>query len=188
MFANLARLSTTRFNYWLGFIFDGLMCLGLFLYAVTQTRVEPLLATVVFLGGLFVFSFIEYFFHRWLFHEWVEVMIRGHQAHHDNPLGYDALPFFVPSLVYLAIAVLLQLIMPLGYACLLASSVALGYITYGLTHYALHHFRFKNIVAKKLLAHHQIHHHHPETNFGVTSPLWDILLQTRYRSVHRRLW
>jgi len=188
MFARLAYLSTTRFNYWLGFVFDGTICLALFAVAVTQPEMTPLKSLATFTGGLFIFSFIEYFFHRWLFHQWVEVMKRGHWAHHEDPLGYDALPFFVPSLVYLALAVFLQFFMPLGHACLLASSVALGYITYGLTHYALHHFRFKNILGKKLLAHHQIHHYHPEYNFGVTSPLWDLVLGTRYRSRHRRLW
>jgi sterol desaturase/sphingolipid hydroxylase (fatty acid hydroxylase superfamily) len=25
-----------------------------------------------------------------------------------------------------------------------------------------------------------VHHYHPDTNFGVTTPLWDILLRTRY--------
>jgi sterol desaturase/sphingolipid hydroxylase (fatty acid hydroxylase superfamily) len=29
-------------------------------------------------------------------------------------------------------------------------------------------------------AHHHIHHYHPETNFGVTSPLWDTILGTRF--------
>lgn len=188
MFAQLSQLSTTRFNYWLGFIFDGMMCLALFSYGLVQPDFEPLRALAIFMSGLFIFSFIEYFFHRWLFHRWVEVMIRGHQAHHDNPLGYDALPFFLPSLVYLAVAAALHLFMPLGDACMLASAVALGYITYGLTHHVLHHFRFKNIVAKKLLAHHQIHHYHPEYNFGVTSPLWDRILGTQYHSRHRRLW
>lgn len=188
MFAFLAHLSTTRFNYWLSFIFDGLICLALFGFAVTRPHMNPLLAIATFTGGLFIFSFIEYFFHRWLFHEWVEIMMRGHQEHHENPLGYDSLPFFVASLVYLTITFLLQLVMPLGYACLVASAIALGYIIYGLTHYALHRFRFSNVFVKKLVAHHQIHHYHPEYNYGVTSPLWDILLHTRYQSGARRLW
>jgi len=188
MFARLSNLSTTRFNYWLGFIFDGFMCFALFVFAMLQPESSLLHSFIVFTSGLLIFSFTEYFFHRWLFHEWIEVMKRGHLAHHENPLGYDALPFFLPSLVYLALAMLLQFFMPIGDACLLSSSVALGYITYGLTHYALHHYRFQNIVAKKLLAHHQIHHYHPEYNFGVTSPLWDKVLRTEYRSGHRRLW
>jgi hypothetical protein len=27
---------------------------------------------------------------------------------------------------------------------------------------------------------HHVHHYHPGTNFGVTTPLWDVLLGTRY--------
>lgn len=188
MLAYLAQLSTTRENYWLGFMFDGLVCLVFFSFAVTRSDIDPLLVTTVFLSGLFIFSFIEYFFHRWLFHKWIKVMIRGHQLHHDEPLGYDALPFFVPSLVFLAVAFLFQLVMPLEYAAMAASSTALGYIAYGLTHYSLHHFRFHNVLAKKLVAFHQIHHYHPEYNFGVTTPLWDFVLGTRYKSEHQRLW
>ncbi len=188
MLARLEQLSTTRFNYWLGTAFDCLVFLALFIFAVTRPGVDPFIAIAVFSGGLFLFSFIEYFFHRWLFHEWVQVMIRGHQAHHDNPLGYDALPFFLASMVYLGIAYLFQLVMPLAYACLLASAVVLGYVTYGMTHFVLHRVRFSNMLAKKLVAYHQIHHYHPGYNFGVTTPLWDIILRTRYQSEHRRLW
>lgn len=184
----LARISTTKTNYWLGFIFDGAVCLALLAFGITRAGIDPLTAVAVFLAGLFLFSFIEYFFHRWLFHLWVPVMIRGHKMHHDNPLGYDALPFFVASLVYLGVALVFGLFMPLGYASVLASAVALGYITYGLTHFSVHHFRFRSLLAKKLVAYHQIHHYHPEYNFGVTSPLWDIILGTRYQSSHKRLW
>jgi len=184
----LARISTTKTNYWLGFVFDGSVCLALLVFGLSRPDTAPLLSVVVFVSGLLLFTFIEYFFHRWLFHLWVPVMIRGHKMHHDNPLGYDALPFFVASLVYLGVAMVFSLVLPLGYASVMASAVALGYITYGLTHFSVHHFRFRNLLVKKLVAYHQIHHHHPEYNFGVTSPLWDIILGTRYQSQHRRLW
>jgi dihydroceramide fatty acyl 2-hydroxylase len=29
-------------------------------------------------------------------------------------------------------------------------------------------------------AHHHLHHYHPGTNFGVTLPLWDTFLGTRF--------
>jgi 4-hydroxysphinganine ceramide fatty acyl 2-hydroxylase len=186
--ALLARISTTKTNYWLGFIFDGIVCLALLIFGLTRPETDLIVAVAVFMAGLLLFSFIEYFFHRWLFHLWVPVMVRGHKMHHENPLGYDALPFFVASLVYLGVAVLFSLVMLSGYASVLASAVALGYITYGLTHYLVHHFRLRNLLAKKLMAYHRIHHHHPEYNFGVTSPLWDIILGTRYQSQHKRLW
>jgi sterol desaturase/sphingolipid hydroxylase (fatty acid hydroxylase superfamily) len=184
----LSQFSTTRTNFWLGFAFDGMVFAILLVLGLSHPGLAPLAAVIVFVSGLFLFSFIEYFFHRWLFHQWVEVMIRGHQLHHDKPLGYDALPFFVPSLVFLAVVLIFQLVMPIQYACLLASGVVLGYIVYGLTHFILHRVRFRHLIGRKLVAYHQIHHHHPEFNFGVTSPLWDIILGTRYRSEHRRLW
>lgn len=184
----LARISTTKTNYWLGFVFDGIVCLALLIFGLSRAGIDPFSAVAVFVAGLLLFSFIEYFFHRWLFHRWVPVMISGHRMHHENPLGYDALPFFVPSLVYMGVAMAFDLFMPLGYASVLASAVALGYIIYGLTHFFVHHFRFRNLLARKLVAYHQIHHYHPQYNFGVTSPLWDIILGTRYQSQHKRLW
>jgi len=184
----LAQFSTTRTNFWLGFLFDGVMFVVLFGSGITHSGVKAGIVALAFFGGLFVFSFVEYFFHRWLFHRWITIMVKGHQAHHENPLGYDSLPFFVPSLVYLAIAWLLQLLLPVEYALLLAAGFVLGYITYGLTHFILHRHRFKSIIGRKLVAYHQIHHYHPGFNFGVTSPIWDIILGTRYQSGHRRMW
>lgn len=184
----LAQFSTTRTNFWLGFLFDGAMFVTLLGLGISRSGVEAGIAALALFGGLFVFSFVEYFFHRWLFHSWINVMVKGHKAHHDNPLGYDALPFFVASLVYLGIAFIIQLFMPMEYALLLAAGFVFGYITYGLTHFILHRYRFKSILGRKLVAYHQIHHYHPGFNFGVTSPLWDIILGTRYQSGHRRMW
>lgn len=182
------KMSASRINYWGEFVFDAAVAIALFGYGVTQSAMGWLTVIALSIGGLLLFSFIEYFFHRWLFHAWVPSMIRGHQKHHDAPLGYDSLPFFVPSLVFFGVMVLFQFVMPLAYACILASMVAVGYMTYGLTHFAMHHFRFNNIIAKKLVALHAIHHHHPDHNYGVTSPLWDIILGTKYKSEHKRMW
>jgi len=32
-----------------------------------------------------------------------------------------------------------------------------------------------------------VHHYHPDSNFGVTTPLWDVLLGTRYVRQTRKL-
>jgi sterol desaturase/sphingolipid hydroxylase (fatty acid hydroxylase superfamily) len=34
--------------------------------------------------------------------------------------------------------------------------------------------------ARHWSAHHLIHHRHADANFGVTTPVWDVLLGTRY--------
>jgi sterol desaturase/sphingolipid hydroxylase (fatty acid hydroxylase superfamily) len=70
--------------------------------------------------------------------------------------------------------------MPTGFALLLASAITFGYIIYGLAHFIIHHARFKQPLLRRWAAAHHVHHYHPDSNFGVTTPLWDVLLGTRY--------
>ena len=107
-------------------------------------------------------------------------MVEGHRAHHENPTGYAGLPFFLPAMVMMGLLGILCLLIPIGYAFLLIGAVAFGYVSYGLGHHMIHHCRFRHSLARRWAANHHIHHYHPDTNFGVTTPLWDILLATRY--------
>ena len=63
---------------------------------------------------------------------------------------------------------------------MLAGSITFGYIIYGLAHFIIHHVRFKQPWLRRWAGAHHVHHYHPDTNFGVTTPLWDVLLRTRY--------
>jgi len=175
----LVRMSRTRANYWLESVLD--TALGAVLLAEGLRHHVPVqTALPLVLLGLFVFSFMEYVFHRWVFHGPPQPMARGHAAHHLAPRGYEALPFFVPALVLSGVTGLCALWMPAAYAWLLASGIAFGYVAYGVGHFMIHHRRFRNALLRRWAARHHIHHHHPERNFGVTSPLWDVVLGTRY--------
>jgi len=58
-----------------------------------------------------------------------------------------------------------------------------GYLFYDITHYAVHHFPIKGRVFGTLRELHMRHHFQdPERGFGVSSPLWDVLLGT---TLHR---
>jgi sterol desaturase/sphingolipid hydroxylase (fatty acid hydroxylase superfamily) len=176
----LARLSVTKFNAQMGLGCDvvvGLLLIGAGLYTNHYGVLAPL-ATVAL--GLFAFSLVEYVFHRWLFHTGRSSMREGHDNHHDDPNGYDALPFFIPPIGMLLIAAALAFVVPATTALLLAGSVATGYAAYGVAHTMIHAFRFRRPTIAKWAANHHIHHHHPGCNFGVTTPLWDIVLGTRY--------
>ena len=59
--------------------------------------------------------------------------------------------------------------------------IALGYLCYGLVHDAIHARRFQQPLLRRWAGLHHVHHHHPDTNFGVTTPLWDVVFGTRYR-------
>jgi sterol desaturase/sphingolipid hydroxylase (fatty acid hydroxylase superfamily) len=130
--------------------------------------------------GLFAFSFIEYFFHRWMFHTHIPLFEQGHRKHHENPLGYDSLPFFLPAMVLMVLTALLAAVLPTGFVLVLMGAVTMGYVAYGLSHFAIHHMRFKQAWLRRWAGAHQIHHFHPETNFGVTTLFWDDVLGTRY--------
>jgi sterol desaturase/sphingolipid hydroxylase (fatty acid hydroxylase superfamily) len=179
MFQLVVRLSRTRVNYWLEPVVDAALG-GILLAAALRRHLPAANAVLLLVLGLFVFSLMEYVVHRWVFHGPPQPMARGHASHHLDPLGYEALPFFVPALVLAAVTGLCALIMPVPDAWALASGIAFGYVGYGIGHFTIHHRRFRHPLVRRWAARHHIHHHHPERNFGVTSALWDTLFRTRY--------
>jgi 4-hydroxysphinganine ceramide fatty acyl 2-hydroxylase len=44
----------------------------------------PLAALLAIALGLFAFSFVEYFFHRWMFHTRIPLFAQGHRMHHER--------------------------------------------------------------------------------------------------------
>jgi sterol desaturase/sphingolipid hydroxylase (fatty acid hydroxylase superfamily) len=183
----ISKTSRTPLNYWAEFAIDIPLGVVLISAGLSHGELNHIAVFLTILLGLFVFSLIEYSFHRWLMHGSIQIFARGHHAHHVNPLGYDSLPFFLPALILLALAGIFVLLMPASYAFLLTGVIALGYVTYGLSHFTIHHHRFHWHFARNWAANHHIHHRHPETNFGVTTPLWDILIGTGYVSDHERI-
>ena len=177
----LSWLSTTRFNYWAEYVLD-LSLVGLLAFEGAKRHSGGPLMILLPIGiGLVGFSFTEYCFHRWLFHTRIPLFEEGHRMHHENPMGYDALPFFLPGILSLGLAAFFSLFLPLSFVFLMMSAVTAGYVFYGFSHFIIHHVRFRNPVLMRWAASHHIHHHHPDKNYGVTTPFWDIVLQTRYQ-------
>jgi len=183
----IVRMSSTRTNYWAEVGVDTTLGLLLVVEGWRLHGGNPLTALLAVGLGLFAFSFIEYFFHRWMFHTRVPLFEQGHRTHHEQPLGYDSLPFFLPAVVLLTLAGLFVLIMPIGIALLMAGAITFGYIIYGLSHFIIHHVRFKHPWLRRWAGAHHVHHYHPDSNFGLTTPLWDVLLGTRYVRQPRKL-
>lgn len=176
----IVRMSSTRANYWAELGVDVGLGSLLMVEGWRHHANRPLPATLAIVTGLLAFSFVEYFFHRWIFHARVPLFTEGHRMHHERPLGYDSLPFFLPGVVLLVLTGLCALIMPTGFALLMMGAVTFGYIAYGLSHFTIHHVRFRHPLLRRWAGAHHVHHYHPDSNFGVTTPLWDVLLGTRY--------
>ena len=57
---------------------------------------------------------------------------------------------------------------------------AAGYLAYDTIHFATHHASTRSILAREWKRRHFRHHYADSTcDFGVSSPLWDIVLGTR---------
>jgi sterol desaturase/sphingolipid hydroxylase (fatty acid hydroxylase superfamily) len=176
----IGRLSSTRINSWLGLAADFTVSLFLLGAGIRLHESHVISALYVVSAGVLAFSFVEYCFHRWLFHGSAPMFEQGHHRHHELPLGHDSLPFFFPPLAMLALAELMSLAGPRVIALLFTGGFAAGYAAYGLSHTVIHRMRFQNVLVRRWASAHHIHHHHPGSNFGVTSPLWDIVMRTRY--------
>jgi hypothetical protein len=183
----IGRMSTTRANARGGLAADVLVSAVLLYFGLQQGEPSIALAISIALFGLVLFSLVEYCFHRWLFHGAVQVFEQGHRKHHEQPQAHDSLPFFLPPLVALVLAGGLQLLLPASAALLFTGGMASGYAAYGLTHTTFHNVRFRRRLARRWAGAHHIHHYHPHSNFGVTTPLWDFVLRTRYVSKGKRL-
>jgi hypothetical protein len=131
------RMSRSPVNYWAEFGLDIPLGVMLILEGLRRHDIHSIEVFLTILLGLYIFSYLEYSVHRWLFHGSVRIISQGHNVHHKNPQAYDALPFFLPSLVILGLTGVFVLLMPASYAFLLSGVMAFGYVTYGLSHFTI---------------------------------------------------
>ena len=156
-------------------------------YLAVISGISFLPAIGFFLLGLFVWTFAEYFMHRFVFHYEPKSKIGQrvhwimHGVHHDYPQDSKRL-VLPPSLSIpfsLMFYLLFYLILPIPALYAYFAGFLVGYLIYDIGHYAMHHFSFKNKFFKKVKLHHMKHHYvSPHEGYGVSSPLWDIILRT----------
>lgn len=160
-------------------------------YFLYDAAVNPTVSTgtivVLFLGGLFVWTFTEYILHRFVFH-YQPSSVWGkrlhfllHGVHHDYP--NDSMRLVMPPVVSLPLAALFYgLFLAVMGSHLVPSFFAgflVGYLCYDMIHYATHHAPMKGPVTLLLKHHHMKHHYQTdESNYGVSSPLWDFVFGT----------
>lgn len=148
---------------------------------------------VAFVTGMFVWTFVEYLLHRFLFHlpphgvKQERLVYLFHGIHHHQPQCKTRLvmppALSIPlgaifyGLFYLVLAVVFH---SPDWVRPMISGFTIGYLIYDLTHYATHHFPMRSGVLKYLKRYHMMHHYKsPEERFGVSSPLWDIVFNTK---------
>lgn len=129
--------------------------------------------------GVLLWSLAEYLIHRFVFHR-INPLKRQHAIHHVRPADYIGASSITTFGAFAAILIggvwLLGAVMGLGFVIGLAA----GYYAYISMHDCFHHYKSirRGSWLWKLYQNHEWHHRRPRTNFGVSSPLWDILFGT----------
>ncbi len=152
----------------------------------------PLYLPLGALGGVFLWTLVEYLVHRFVFHfhprrAWARRLVfLFHGIHHAQPQCKTRL--VMPPAVSVPGAFILYGLLSLGLGTALGlrhwvnpvmGGLALGYLAYDLIHYATHHFPMRRGFLKFLKRYHMQHHYKtPDQRFGVSSPLWDKVFGT----------
>ena len=146
--------------------------------------------------GILSWTLLEYVLHRFIFHYRArsasgrKLLYAAHLSHHETPRATNR--FFSSLLVSLPVAtayVLLAWIATgsLHAAALLFAGLTAGFFCYEWLHFQAHHRRPRLRLFRYLRKYHLLHHYQtPELRFGVTSPLFDVLMGT-FRPVRKRL-
>lgn len=158
-------------------------------YGIFEKGFEVPQMILLFIGGLFFFTLVEYLMHRYLYHipattkRRKKISYTMHGVHHDYPKDKSRLA--MPPVLSLLIASVLFIL----YRAVLGNFVfgflagfLVGYAGYLAIHYSVHTFRVPGNFLRILWHHHAIHHYREDDRaFGVSSPLWDYIFGTMPR-------
>ncbi|XP_028813229.1 fatty acid 2-hydroxylase [Denticeps clupeoides] len=139
----------------------------------------------IFILGMFLWSFIEYCIHRFLFHMrppahnyyLITLHFLLHGQHHKSPFDGSRL-VFPPSLASIVIGsfyLILRQLFSEGLGMSLFVGGLCGYVVYDMIHYYLHYGSpRKGSYLYGLKAYHVKHHfEHQRAGFGITTRFWD---------------
>jgi len=148
----------------------------------------PALAMVAMvLLGMFAWTVAEYFLHKYVFH-WTNETPGGkrvhfllHGVHHEYPSDKDRL--VMPLLMSVPLSLIFYSLFTVIFGRAVGepffAGFVIGYLFYDGTHYYVHHFIPTTRWGKLLRRHHMTHHHADhDGGFGVSTPLWDLVLRT----------
>ena len=151
---------------------------------------NPWLNFPLIIGGVLLWTFIEYTGHRYVFHSnpksktGKKLLYLIHGAHHDYP--NDPKRLVVPPLVSLIGGVLLYwmsyALFGRVYAAPFFGALVFAYLIYDWFHYVSHHGRIKNKYVRMLIKHHLEHHYKdPNSGYGFTTKFWDVIFNTMFK-------
>jgi sterol desaturase/sphingolipid hydroxylase (fatty acid hydroxylase superfamily) len=155
--------------------------------SVFRAHVGVLPTLALFGGGFVSWTLTEYWLHRTFFH-WTPKGVWGermhflvHGVHHTWPKDKYRLvmpPAVSVTLFWLFLGIFT---VTLGHTYMWGfhAGFVVGYMTYDLAHYYIHHYNPKSKFGLTLKKHHMLHHFKDhDSRFGVSSWFWDRVFGT----------
>lgn len=159
-------------------------------------NVHPVTHFSLWALGIFVWTLIEYFLHRCIFHAdrflppygpafTIHFLLHG--VHHYLPM--DEYRLVVPPALLTILAFpfykLIFAIFPFYQACSAFSGGTLGYILYDITHFVLHHTKLPSFYQELKTYHLEHHYKNYDLGFGVSSRFWDVVFGTEITETYK---
>ena len=181
-------MSLWRFaSFWM---YPLLACLLLW-YSSASVQGSWISILLLITGGMLLWSILEYVLHRFVFHlcspiPFVQkILERLHLGHHADPRNPDRIlvrPIYSLSISAMLLGGLYSLTGTLFSASGLMSGIWLGFLYYETVHFRLHLIKgHKGLLGLQRRGHFYHHFLDSQCCFGVTSPLWDLVLGTYRR-------
>ncbi len=185
----IKQIVTRRFSHpWMAMVVYLPLGSILAVWAVCDPAMSALRFALLIVAGLLSWTLIEYFLHRHIFHwtelrePWNSIATGLHMAHHTSAKTADLI--IAPPVASLAVGMVVYglfalLAQSFTAAAVLEVGVFIGYLAYEWVHFMSHRFQPKSKIGKSLRRYHLQHHFRDEDlQFGVTSPLWDLVFGT----------
>jgi len=162
-------------------------------YSIAILEMRAGMILLVFLSGMFFWSFFEYMIHRFAFHFIAEseratkIVYLIHGNHHEYPRDKQRL--FMPPVPSIILATVVFTSMYFIASLIGITTVVfaffpgfmLGYLMYGTMHYAIHAWNPPFKWMKPLWRNHHLHHYKEQgKGYGVSSTLWDHVFGTMF--------
>jgi sterol desaturase/sphingolipid hydroxylase (fatty acid hydroxylase superfamily) len=127
-------------------------------------------------GGIVIWSLVEYSLHRWVLHG---IMLKDHWPHHRDPEQYIGAPNYISITAFITLWLSLSIFFSQPVVAGWLLGVILGYLYYLFVHTMIHHtIIYPNGFLYRVSEHHHCHHHYSGGNYGVSTRVWDRVLQT----------
>ena len=180
----LGRVTTSPINYWGSIGTDAIGAAAFGWLGVTRYEGSLLLGVVLVVGGFLSWTLMEYLLHRCVLHGWTKAA-REHAKHHRDTHALIATPLLVIPILSVIVCAVLTLPTSLGTAALMTFGLYAGYNYFVIVHH-LQHFHPELLARSPLfernLRLHELHHRHPETHFGISTPIWDYVFSSVIKS------